>query len=104
MNRKASSTVLERPLQKYKSGVKNRIAPANRHLAHVQLKLLLMAAIDEGVRRRFGTLQEAANTAGIDRALLSRVRHGDHRRCSIASLLCLAEELHVHIKIDVQLV
>jgi hypothetical protein len=69
-----------------------------------RLKLALMACIDEGIRERYRTLQEAAHISKINRELLSRVRHGEHRRCSIASLLSIAERLQIHIKINVRLV
>jgi hypothetical protein len=69
-----------------------------------RLKLALMACIDEGIRERYRTLQEAARVSKINRELLSRVRHGEHRRCSIASLLSISERLQIHIKINVRLV
>ena len=69
-----------------------------------RLKLVLMACIDKGIRQRYRTLQEAAHASKINRGLLSRVRHGEHRRCSIASLLSIAERFQIRIKIHVQLV
>jgi hypothetical protein len=69
-----------------------------------RLKLALMGCIDESIRERYRTLQEAARTSKIDREILSRIRHGRHRRCSIASLLGIAERLQIHIKINVRLV
>ena len=70
----------------------------------VRLKLALMASIDEGIRKRYRTLEEAARVSKISRELLSRVRRGEHRRCSIASLMSIAERLQIHIKINVRLV
>ena len=69
-----------------------------------RIKLALMACIDEGIRERYRTLKEAARVSKINREILSRVRHGEHRRCSIAFLLGVAERLQIHIRINVQLV
>jgi hypothetical protein len=63
-----------------------------------------MACIDEGIRQRYRTLQEAAHVSKINREILSRVRNDQHRRCSIASLLSIAERLKIHIKINIRLV
>jgi len=70
----------------------------------VRLKLVVMSAIDAGLRKRYLTLLEAARAANVDRATLSRIRHGDHRRISIASLFDVSDRLGLRIKIDVQLV
>jgi hypothetical protein len=71
--------------------------------ADAQLKLVIMRLIDARVREGFNTLQEAAGAAGINRVLLSRIRAGDHRRCSIAALLAVAERLGVRLRIEVRL-
>jgi len=85
-------------------GAKNGSASGRPEPPEARLKLALMAAIDEGIRERYRTLQEAARVTKINRELLSRVRHGEHRRCSIASMLSIADRLQIHITIDVQLV
>ncbi len=87
-----------------RSGARIGTAPAQPVTPEVGLKLALMTAIDEGIGRRYRTLKEAAHIANVSRELLSRVRHGDHRRCSIASLLSIADRLKIHIKIDVELI
>jgi predicted XRE-type DNA-binding protein len=87
-----------------KHDAKNGSVSARQEPPEVKLKRALMACIDEGIRKRYRTLQEAAHVSKINRELLSRVRHGEHRRCSIASLLSIAERLRIHIKIEVQLV
>jgi hypothetical protein len=87
-----------------RGGARNRLVSAQPAAPEAKLKLALMACIDEGIRERYRTLQEAARVSKINRELLSRVRHGEHRRCSIASLLSIAERLQIHIKIDIQLV
>lgn len=83
-------------------GAKNGSVLGRPEPPEARLKLALMACVDEGIRERYRTLQEAARVSKINRELLSRVRHGEHRRCSIASLLSIAERLQIHIKIDVQ--
>ncbi len=85
-------------------GAKNGLVSVRQEAPETRLKLALMASIDEGIGRRYRTLKEAADVSKISRELLSRVRHGDHRRCSIASLLSIADRLRIHIKINVQLV
>ncbi len=84
-------------------GAKNDSRFRRREPPEARIKLALMASIDEGIRQRYRTLQEAAHVSKCNRELLSRVRHGKHRRCSIASLLRIAERLKIHIKIDVRL-
>jgi Helix-turn-helix domain len=85
-------------------GANNGSVSGGREPPEARIKLALMACIDEGIRERYRTLQEAARVSMINRELLSRVRHGEHRRCSIASLLSIAERLQIPIKIDIQLV
>jgi hypothetical protein len=85
-------------------GAKNGSVSGRLEPPEARLKLALMACIHEGIRERYRTLQEAARVSKINRELLSRVRHGEHRRCSIASLLGIAERLQIHIKINVRLV
>lgn len=87
-----------------RSGTRNPTAPAQPTTPAVNLKLALMAAIDEGIGQRYNTLQEAARVANVGRELLSRVRRGDHRRCSIVSLLRIADQLRIHIRIQIELV
>ena len=71
--------------------------------AEIMLKLLLMDLIDAGATKRYHTLQAAALATGIDRVLLSRIRHGNHRRCSIGTLFNLADVLGIRLRIEVQL-
>lgn len=85
-------------------GVKNGSVSGMPEPPEARLKLALMACIDEGIRERHRTLQQAAHVSKINRELLSRVRHGKHRRCSIASLMSIAERLQIHIRIDIRLV
>lgn len=85
-------------------GAKNGAVSGRPEPPEARLKLALMAYLDEGIRERYRTLQEAARVSKINRELLSRVRRGEHRRCSIASLLRMADRLKVHITVDVQLV
>lgn len=85
-------------------GAKNGPVSRRPEPPEARLKLALMAYIDEVIRERYRTLQEAARVSETNRELLSRVRNGEHRRCSIASLLSIAERLQIHIRIDVQLV
>ncbi len=85
-------------------GAKNGSVSGRPKPPDARLKLALMACIDEGIRQRYRTLQEAAHVSKINRELLSRVRHGEYHRCSIASLLSIAERLHIHIIINVRLV
>jgi predicted XRE-type DNA-binding protein len=85
-------------------GAKNGSALGPPEPPEARLKLLLMDCIDEGIRQRYRTLQEAAHVSNINRELLSRVRRGEHRRCSIAALLSIAEQLQIHIRINVRLV
>jgi len=85
-------------------GAENGSVSGRPEPPEARLKLALMASIDEGIRERYRTLQEAAHASKINRELLSRIRHGEHRRCSIASLLSIAERLQIHIRIDVELV
>ena len=68
----------------------------------VEMKLLLMAIIDERFRQLYPTLKEAAQANKIDRALLSRLRNGDHSRCSFRSLFKMVEQLRIKVTIDVQ--
>lgn len=83
-------------------GANNQSVPTKPDPPEVQLKLLLMRVIDQEIRRRYRTLNEAAHVSTISRELLSRVRHGDHRRCSIAAVLRIAVQLNITIKISVE--
>jgi predicted XRE-type DNA-binding protein len=69
--------------------------------AQAQFKLALMRAIDTDLKKRFRTLADAAEHAGIDMYRLSRIRHGRHECFSINWLFDLAAVADVHIKISV---
>ena len=81
----------------------NCVAPKTPEPPEARLKLAVMDVINEGIRRRYPTLQKAAHSGRIDRVLLSRIRHGHYRRCSIACLFRVADRLGIDIKIDVRL-
>ncbi|MGA8708572.1 MAG: hypothetical protein WB646_16480 [Steroidobacteraceae bacterium] len=76
--------------------------PKPRIPADVEFKLVLMSFIDEGVRQRYDTIRVAARVAGVGRELLSRIRSGDHKRCSIATLFSIADRLGIDIRIRVE--
>jgi Helix-turn-helix domain len=87
-----------------KHDAKNGSVSGRPEPPEARLKLLLMAYIDEGIRQRYRTLQEAAHVSNVNRELLSHIRHGQHRRCSIASLMRIADQFQLHIRINVRLV
>lgn len=65
------------------------------------LKLAVMAGIDEAIRRRHGTVVEAAVSAEVSPQQLARLRHGRHECLSVPWLLRLADHFGVKLTIDV---
>lgn len=66
------------------------------------LKLALMNIIDEDLRGRFRTVEEAADFANVDGNRLSRLRSRQHDQFSIAWLFKLARSAKVRIQIQVK--
>lgn len=67
----------------------------------VQLKLLLMRAIDEDLKSRYRTITAAADDLGEDEMRLCRLGNGHHALFSFKWLFRLADSAKVHIRISV---
>lgn len=74
---------------------------AERLSVESQLKLELMRAINADLDRRFRTLSDAADYAGVDCLRLSRVRKLRHEYFSLNWLLRLAQSAKVRMRITV---
>lgn len=66
-----------------------------------QFKLALMRAIDSDLKKRFRTLQDAADYADVTWMRLSRIRSMRHEYFSVNWLFRLADAAKVHIRISV---
>lgn len=69
--------------------------------AEAQFKLALMDAIDRDLKKRFRTLDEAADFADVTSMRLSRLRSGRHEFFSVNWLFRLAAAAQIHIRISV---
>lgn len=67
-----------------------------------RFKLAIMNIIDEDLRYRFRTMEEAAEFANVNDKRLSRMRSHRHDQFSIAWLFKLAKSAHVRIRINVE--
>lgn len=67
-----------------------------------RVKLALMDLIDEDLRERFRTLEEAADFANVDSNRLSRMRSRQHEQFSIGWLFKLARSAKVRIRIKIE--
>lgn len=67
-----------------------------------RFKLAIMNLIDQDLRKRFRTVEEAAEFADVDRFRLHRIRGGRHDQFSIAWLFKLARAAKVRIRISIE--
>jgi hypothetical protein len=67
-----------------------------------KFKLAIMRVIDEDLRTRFRTLEEAADHANVGFTRLSRLRSKRHDQFSIGWLFRLAKDAGVRIRISVE--
>ena len=67
-----------------------------------RFKLLLMQLIDDHIRTRFRTLEEAADTADVTWQRLSRLRSNRHELFSVGWLFKLAKGAGVRLRINVE--
>lgn len=66
-----------------------------------KFKLEIMRVIDKDLRKRFRTLEEAADHANVGFTRLSRLRSERHDQFSIGWLFRLAKQAGVRIRINV---
>jgi hypothetical protein len=66
-----------------------------------KFKLAIMQVIDQDLRARFRTLEEAADHANVGFTRLSRLRSARHDQFSIGWLFRLAKDAGVRIRIHV---
>jgi hypothetical protein len=67
-----------------------------------RFKLALMNIIDQDLRERFRTVEEAADFANINYHRLYRIRARRHDQFSIAWLFKLARSANVAIRINIE--
>lgn len=67
-----------------------------------RFKLALMDIIDEDLRDRFRTVEEAADFANVDCIRLFRLRSRQQRQFSVAWLFRLARSAKIRIRIHIE--
>lgn len=68
-----------------------------------KFKLALMNIIDQDLRKRFRTVEEAAAFADVDDKRLVRLRSRQHEQFSVAWLFKLAKNAKIRILINLEL-
>jgi hypothetical protein len=66
-----------------------------------RFKLALMTIIDQDLRERFRTVEDAAEYADVDRFRLHRIRAGRYDQFSVSWLFKLARAAKVRIRINI---